>query len=90
MTRRYTVRVEKQVRKVLEKLQRDPVGQRIADAIKALADDPRPEGSTKLQGGDDLHRVRVGSYRIVYAIQDAELLVLVVRVGHRGDVYRRR
>lgn len=61
---------------------------RIARCIDALADDPRPAGAVKLSGEDELYRVRVGDYRIVYQIQDRVLLVLVVRIGHRRDVYR--
>ena len=68
----------------------DRDARRIDGAILALADTPRPSGAKKLQGDDDLYRVRVGDYRIVYAIRDAVLLllVLVVRIAHRRDVYR--
>ena len=62
--------------------------QRLAPAIDALADDPRPPGCVKLAGADDLYRIRVGAYRVVYAIEDDRLVVLVVKVGHRRDVYR--
>ena len=62
---------------------------RIAERLLSLADDPRPHGSLKLQG-EDAYRIRVGDYRIIYTIEDDRLLVLVVDVGHRGDVYRRR
>lgn len=58
--------------------------------IAALAEDPRPRRCTKLEGEEDLYRVRAGDYRILYAIRDELLLVLVVRVGHRRDVYRGR
>lgn len=61
---------------------------RIMLRIRALADDPRPDGCEKLSG-QERYRVRQGSYRIVYAIEDARLIVLIVRVGHRRDVYRR-
>ncbi len=61
---------------------------RIAKKIDQLADNPRPSGSVKLAGQDDLYRIRVGDYRIVYQIQDDVLLVLVIRIGNRGDVYR--
>ncbi len=60
---------------------------RILDRIKMLADDPRPPGSEKLTG-QERYRVRQGLYRIVYSIQDNELTVWVVKVGHRKDVYR--
>jgi mRNA interferase RelE/StbE len=61
---------------------------RIASAIDALAGDPRPSGVTKLRGPEGFYRIRVGDYRVVYAIEDDVLLVLVVRVGHRREVYR--
>jgi mRNA interferase RelE/StbE len=66
------------------------VQQRMAPRISALADDPRPGGARKLAGGEDLYRLRVGDYRILYAIRDEVLLVLVVAMGHRREVYRRR
>jgi mRNA interferase RelE/StbE len=53
-----------------------------------LADDPRPPGAVKLAGRDD-YRIRVGDYRIVYAVDDEEGLVIVARIAHRRDVYRR-
>jgi mRNA interferase RelE/StbE len=60
---------------------------RILDRIKALADDPRPTGHEKLTG-QERYRVRQGKYRIVYSIQDNELIIWVVKVGHRKDAYR--
>jgi len=53
-----------------------------------LADEPRPVGAVRLAGRDD-YRIRVGDYRIVYAVDDAERLVLVSRIAHRREVYRR-
>jgi mRNA interferase RelE/StbE len=63
---------------------------RIGTRLDALAVDPRPHGVKKLEGGGDLYRIRVGDYRVVYAIDGPALVVLVVKVGHRGDVYRGR
>ena len=60
---------------------------RLVTRIAALAADPRPTGAEKLSGADK-YRVRQGDYRILYAIEDAALVVTVVRVGHRRDVYR--
>jgi len=60
---------------------------KILDRIEMLAEDPRPSGSEKLTG-QERYRVRQGLYRIVYSIQDNELTVWVVKVGHRKDVYR--
>lgn len=70
----------------LRKLPRN-VRERLVPAIDGLARNPRPIGSRKLTG-DNLYRIRVGDYRIVYAIQDARLTVLVVTLGHRREVYR--
>ncbi|MBN9140057.1 MAG: type II toxin-antitoxin system RelE/ParE family toxin [Micrococcales bacterium] len=60
---------------------------RILGAIMLLAEDPRPPAARKLQGRDG-YRVRVGDYRILYTIDDGVLLVVIVTVGHRRDVYR--
>lgn len=61
--------------------------QSILKRIEGLADDPRPSGSEKLSGKERF-RVRQGTYRIVYEIVDQELVVMVVKIGHRRDVYR--
>ena len=61
---------------------------RLIEAIRALATDPRPRGCRKLQGHDDTFRIRVGVYRIIYAVQDRQLLIIVLKIGHRRDVYR--
>jgi len=60
---------------------------RLLERIKSLGDEPRPPGCEKLSG-QERYRVRQGSYRIIYSIQDSELTVWVVKVGHRKDVYR--
>lgn len=62
--------------------------QRVRAAIDLLADNPRPPGCVALTGEDHSYRVRVGNYRIVYEVFDDRLVVQVVRVGHRRDVYR--
>ncbi|HKA32067.1 MAG TPA: type II toxin-antitoxin system RelE/ParE family toxin [Candidatus Binatia bacterium] len=61
---------------------------RLARRIDALAGNPRPQGVKKLAGEDDLYRLRVGDYRILYQIQKHRLIVLVVGVGHRSEIYR--
>ena len=61
---------------------------RVARAIDGLAGDPRPHGYRKLEGSDDLYRVRVGNYRVIYTGEDDVLVVLVIRIGDRRDVYR--
>ena len=63
---------------------------RIQAVLELLADDPRPPAATQLVGGSGEWRVRTGDYRIVYEIEDDQLLVLVLRAGHRREVYRTR
>ncbi len=56
--------------------------------IDGLATNPRPPGCIRLQGGGERYRIRVGDYRIIYQIQDAVLIVLVLDIGNRRDIYR--
>ena len=64
------------------------VQERMGPHIDAFADNPRPHGVKKLSGEHDHYRVRVGDWRIVYTIQDRELIVLVIQIGNRREVYR--
>ncbi len=85
----YQVEVAPAAIRQLRKL--DPAARRrVQAAIELLADEPRPSGAKKLVGGEGEWRVRTGDYRIVYKINDNILLVLVVALGHRRDIYRRR
>jgi mRNA interferase RelE/StbE len=61
---------------------------RLIKRIESLADNPRPRGVETLIGGHGALRVRVGTYRVIYEIRDAVLVVLVLKIGHRRDVYR--
>ena len=61
---------------------------RIMQRIRSLANDPRPPGCERLSGRER-YRIRQGDYRIIYAIEDNRLTVLIVKVGHRSDVYRK-
>ena len=74
--------------KALESVPGD-VARRIASRVGQLADNPRPHGSEKLAGGQDEYRVRIGDYRVIYSVHDGVLLILVLRIGHRREVYRR-
>jgi mRNA interferase RelE/StbE len=85
----YRVELRPRAEKDLAALPRDSQ-RRIARAIDALAEDPRPAGCVTLRGGEGLLRIRVGVYRVVYLVEDDRLVVLVVRIGHRRDVYRQR
>jgi mRNA interferase RelE/StbE len=83
----YRVEFKPSAARAVRKLDAD-IQRRVIARTEALADDPRPPGAEKLEGMRDLYRVRVGDYRIIYQVADKILLVLVVRVGHRRDVYR--
>ncbi len=63
---------------------------RVQAAIELLATEPRPSGAKKLAGGAGEWRVRTGDYRIVYEIDDGVLVILVLAVGHRREIYQRR
>lgn len=65
-----------------------PIQKRLVKRMKALQHDPRPPGVKKLAGEDDLYRISEGVYRIIYTIQDKELIILVVKIGDRKEVYR--
>ena len=81
----YTISLTKAAAKDLAAVPKNPL-QNIDHTIRSLADNPH--GSIKLQGSDDLYRIRKGDFRIIYKIEDEALIVTVVRVGNRRDVYR--
>ena len=82
----YEVEIQRKALKELRGINRQD-RRRIVKAIDGLAEDPRPAGCKKLTDSEDW-RIRVGACRIVYRIEDQRLLVLVVRIAHRSDVYR--
>ena len=84
---KYKVSIKRSAVKEIEAIPQKKERQRIIRRIGQLAEDPRPPGAKKLSGNNK-YRVRQGSYRIVYSIEDDELIVIVVKVGHRKDVYR--
>jgi mRNA interferase RelE/StbE len=83
----YRIEVKPQAEKALARIP-NPHRRRIAKAIDGLARTPRPTGCTKLAGADDAYRIRVGDYRVVYQIADRVLIVYIIGVAHRKDVYR--
>jgi len=84
---RYRIELRPAAVRALRKLD-PPIQRRVQGAIALLADDPRPPAARALQGRPGL-RVRVGDYRIIYMVADDVLLVVVVTLGHRRDVYDR-
>ncbi len=88
MPKRYRIHIRQRAVKALRSLPATDK-RRIRNAIDGLADEPRPPGVRKLADKHQLYRLRIGYYRIIYQIEDQELLVLVVNVGHRREIYRR-
>jgi len=84
---RYKLRIKKSAAKELESISRKADRQRIASRIQSLAENPRPQGCKKLSGSER-YRIRQGAYRIIYAIEDQELIVYVVKIGDRKSFYR--
>jgi len=82
----YQVQIDTKAAKLLRKLDR-PVQARLVAALAALGANPHPHGVKALTGHPGLLRIRVGDYRIVYTLDDGQLLVLVVHLGHRSTVY---
>ncbi len=85
---KYRLLIKPSAAKEIEAIDQKKDRQRIVAGIRLLADDPRPPGCEKLAGEGDRYRIRVGRYRVIYSVGDGELLVVVVRLGHRKDVYR--
>ena len=84
---RYKLEFATSIRKDLKKIDKKEV-RKILTSIEKLAEEPRPTGSKKLTN-EELFRVRIGNYRVIYEIHDNRLVVLVVKIGHRKDIYRK-
>ena len=84
---RYRILIKPSAVREIEAIPQKRHRQRVVSRIRALASDPRPPGCEKLTG-QDRYRVRQGAYRIVYSVEDDVLLVYIVKVGQRGEVYR--
>jgi mRNA interferase RelE/StbE len=82
----YRIEILRSARKQLEKIEERDLN-RIIDAIRLLAENPHPSGSKKLSGRQ-AWRIRIGTYRVIYEVHDKELVILVVTVDHRREVYR--
>ncbi len=83
----YDVYIKPSALKELDAIGSKKARQRMVQTIRALAEDPRPNGCRKLSGKDK-YRIRCGDYRIVYAVQDVDMSLTVVKIGHRREVYR--
>jgi mRNA interferase RelE/StbE len=83
---KYTILIERYAQKQIMKLDKKVIPL-IKASIADLADNPRPYGYKKLKG-EDAYRIRVGDYRVIYEIDDGKIIVTVVSVGHRKDIYK--
>ena len=83
----YRIEVKRSAAKALKKIPKAD-RKRIADKIDSLAEGPPNPDTTKMKGNNPFHKIRVGDYRIIYEIQEDVLLILVVKIGRRKDIYR--
>ena len=84
---RYQIEIKASAKKELARLPRQ-IAEKVVERIKWLADNPRPDGCKKLHGENSVYRIRVGDYRVVYSIVDRCLIVEVIRIRHRREVYK--
>ncbi len=85
---KYRIEFKRSVAKVLKKLPK-PDRRRIRDKIDSFTENLPDPATTKMKGDNPFHRVRVGDYRIIYEIHEGTLVILVLKIGHRKEVYRR-
>ena len=83
----YRIRISRTAERQLEALAVEG-RRRVARAIQTLANDPFPRGCRKLTGYEDMFRIRVGPYRVLYSVNGDSLIVIVLKIGHRSSVYR--
>ena len=84
----YKIEWKHSAKKELKRLNRKDIP-RIIEAVENLSIDPYPIGNRKIQGCKQLYRIRVGNYRIVYSVKNKILLIEIIRVGHRKDIYKK-
>ena len=84
---RFELRISRMAERQLKRLPSEG-RDRVVRAVRALADDPMPRGSRRLTGYDDVFRIRIGPYRVLYSVTASTLTILVLKIGHRRDVYR--
>jgi mRNA interferase RelE/StbE len=84
----YRLVIKSSAAKELEAVGQKADRERLVASIQALVEQPKPVGAEKLSGHIDLYRIRVGNYRVVYEIDNDQILVTVIKVGHRKEIYR--
>ena len=83
----YRIEVKRSAAKALQKIPKADQ-KKIAGKIDSLAQDPPNPDITKMKGNNPFHKIRVGDYRVIYEIQEEVLIILIVKIGHRKDVYK--
>ncbi|MCB9091308.1 MAG: type II toxin-antitoxin system RelE/ParE family toxin [Halobacteriovoraceae bacterium] len=84
----YKLKISSSVEKSLKKIPKKDL-KKVVELIQTLAIQPYPIGCRKLSGEEYVYRVRQGNYRVIYEVQDKQLIVLVLKIGHRKDIYRK-
>lgn len=84
----YRIEWKQSARKELRRLHKQDIARVLATVVN-LADEPRPAGCRKLAGSDNHYRVRIGDIRVIYNVTDGRLVIQIIRIGHRGSVYKR-
>ena len=83
----YSIEIKQSAQKELAKLPRS-IADKVIKHIRLLADDPRPNGCKKLVAADYTYRIRINDYRVVYSIFDQQLVIQVIKIGHRKAIYK--
>jgi len=83
----YKIEISATAERQLRKIGRETLT-RIMTAIEDLATNQRPRGRRKLRGFDDVYRIRVGKYRVIYSLDEKSVLIIILKVGHRKSIYR--
>ena len=84
----YKIEISASAEKYIKKIPKKDLA-KVIKAIQILGINPYPEGCRKLQGHEDVYRVRQGNYRIIYEVEDKKLIILVLKIGHRKDIYKK-
>jgi len=84
---KYSIEISATAEKQLKKLPKADK-KKVSQAMLSLAEDAFPRGTKKLTGYDDMYRIRVGRYRILYSVEGKKLIIIILKIGHRKDVYR--
>ena len=84
----YKIEISKSAEKSLQRIPKKDI-LKVVQSIQSLAISPFPEGCRKLQGEENTYRIRQGNYRVIYEVEDNRLLILVLKIGHRKDIYKK-